>query len=472
MTAMRGWIRAIAIGAAGFGACSFHPNSAASDDDNNTGSDASVPSDAPADAQPDADLACGVPPTCAGSDVLNECVGSQGAAQNVTCAWGCVGSDAFSNEPHCAELVPAGGIATASDPLGSDVLAFTIPVAGATIDTRSGLITSGTATLRPAGTGVKMGVDYEQRTTGVVFRFGSLTISGPVTFAYDGGNNPPVALVSTSTLDVEAAIDGQGTCHNNGGVGGPGGFRGGNSNGVGSGGGKAGADQAQGGGGGGNGMVGGSGGDAETGSAPAGGSAFGSAMIPVLIGGGAGGGGGNDGNAFGGGGGGAIQLVAETTLTIGSNGSINAGGCGGTSGDDGGGGAGGGGGGGGAGGTILLEANQLSIFGKLAVNGGGGGASDSTDGNQNFGSNGQLSRSPAAGSTDTNGGGTGGNGGYIGAAGNGTGVNNFGGGGGGGAGRIRFNTYLGSAAIDGNAVISPDLADANTTCTQGSAATQ
>ncbi|HEY1548710.1 MAG TPA: hypothetical protein VGG28_12865, partial [Kofleriaceae bacterium] len=234
---MRGWIRAIAIGGAVFAACGFHPNGNSNGDGTNTstGSDGSVPSDGPLEYfdAPDAGP-CNVTASCSGN-MLTACVAGSDVAATVTCSWGC------STTPvaHCAELAPAGGVAIAADTVGSDVTAFTITGA-TTLDTRTGLITMGPTTLRAAGTGVISGIDFEKRTTGAVFRFGSLAIQAPVSFAYDNDHNLPVVLVSTSTLDLEAAIDGQGVCSGNAGGGGPGSFRGanGHSNASGSGGGS------------------------------------------------------------------------------------------------------------------------------------------------------------------------------------------------------------------------------------------
>ena len=68
-------------------------------------------------------------------------------------------------------------------------------------------------------------------------------------------------------------------------------------------------------------------------------------------------------------------------------------------------------------------------------------------------------------------GGNGGWGGSLAGASGGSG-SSLAGGGGGGVGRIRFNTRAGSATIDGVAILSPELTDSPTTCTQGVANTQ
>ena len=80
--------------------------------------------------------------------------------------------------------------------------------------------------------------------------------------------------------------------------------------------------------------------------------------------------GGSGTNGAGGYGGGAIQLIAGTSITIMTNGTINASGAGGgrsTLNDN-------GGGGGGSGGMIVLEAPTIVNSGQVLANGGGGGA--------------------------------------------------------------------------------------------------
>ena len=67
-------------------------------------------------------------------------------------------------------------------------------------------------------------------------------------------------------------------------------------------------------------------------------------------------------------GGGAVYLIAGTSITVATGGSINAGGGGGNSSDNG-----SGGGGGGSGGMIGLDAPALVISGAVTANGGGGG---------------------------------------------------------------------------------------------------
>jgi hypothetical protein len=471
MTAMRGWIRLIALGAAVFAACKFNPNDR-SDDGGASGSDGSVPSDAPFNFMdaPDAGP-CNTTATCTGSDMLLACVAGSDVAQTVTCPWGC------SSNPvaHCAELVPTGSAALPTDMLDGSGQLMAITLAdGTEIDSMTGSIMLNGTTIRATGTGIKSHIDFEMRNGVGVFRFGGLT-TGILKFHEPGPQTlyPAVVLVSTQDITVNGAIDAQGNC--SGGNGGPGGFIAGTANNSASGSGGGSADpngnRAHGGGGGGFGSAGGSGGDGDGSLAsPAGGAVFGDAQIDVLAGGGGGAGGaGNDGNAWGGGGGGALQLVANGTLMIAGGGSINAGGCGGVSSQSN---KTASGGGGGAGGAILLEAHDIMISGQLAVNGGGGGAANSGSGGDQ-GSNAGLGRNAAAGSTNDAGGAAGGNGGFAqsltGAVGAST--NGWGGGGGGGIGRMRFNTRFGAATVD-NSKLSPALTDTPTTCTQGTAATQ
>ena len=451
---MRSWCSRAVIAAAAMAACQFTRNE--------TQIDGARPDVAP--PLPDAGPCVTTSAECASADVLRVCATAGGSAVDTTCSWGCRSDDGAA---HCALLSPSGGSVTPTDTVGSDVGSATLN--NATIDQSTGAIANG-ATNRAAGTGVIGGIDFELRNGVGVFRFGDLVIQGNLSFTGTG----PVALVSTGSITVTAAIDGIGNCV--GATGGPGGSPGGigHTSAAGSGGGEAGTDDTLGASGGGYGAVGGSGGDAGGELAVPGGPAFGDPTIAILAGGG-GGGGGNGGNPFGGGGGGAIQLVANQTLTITAPASINAGGCGGTSGtavtDT--------GGGGGAGGSILLEAHDITVNGWLAVNGGGGGGNyyDNPPCTTSTarGANGALSRTPATGV-----GGCAANGGAGGAAnlaagagldGPYMGVGDYAAGGGGAVGRIRFNTRSGSAAVD-NTQLSPALDDNPTTCTAGSANTQ
>lgn len=253
-----------------------------------------------------------------------------------------------------------------------------------------------------------------------------------------------LAFVVTGSVRLAGKVSARGgdAAFNAGGLGGPGGGRGGGlSNvdgqaGVGLGGGPGGDQNgtpnnfaASGGGGGGNLTAGGGGG---TGRSPngavvsvatGGGAAISSEEGAPLVGGG-GGGGGGDGSCGGdcgwpgGGGGGALLIFARDRIEVSAGGGIDGAGGNGLGGT--GAGGNGGGGGGGAGGTLVLEAPQLSIQGALHVDGGTGGQSNAGAGGA--GATGATGPSPgiSAGAT---------------AASNGHG----GSGGGGAGGRIRLH---------------------------------
>lgn len=153
---------------------------------------------------------------------------------------------------------------------------------------------------------------------------------------------------------------------------------------------------------------------------------------------------------FAGAGGGALQIFAETDLTVVSSGGIEAGG---------GGGAGGrlcsgtseAGRGGGSGGSIYLQAGTITLGGLVSANGGGGGAPGLATGDGSAGADGALGSMAAAGGTNgTRLGGNGGARGIAPTAGLASGTSD-GGGGGGAFGRI----VLRSAMITGGGNTSP-----------------
>jgi hypothetical protein len=285
-----------------------------------------------------------------------------------------------------------------------------------------------------------------------VYYVSSFKIDSSAVLKATGGN--PVAIVSLGTIDIEGQllVDATG---GNPIAGGGSSDQGGPSN-VGAGQpGSAAEDgvNTQGASGGGYCGVGGAGGTQPAATVKPGGIAWGTPQIVPLAG---GAGGGDTGSPFGngaGGGGGAVQLVAKTSITLGSGGLVNAGGGGGNSSDAE---QGGSGGGGGSGGSILLEAPTATIAGVLAANGGGGG------GGGNSGSTNGVDAT--ANSNAAPGGAT--------AGGSGSAANTAAGGaggaaqagqeppaGGGGAGRIRMNTKSGMAMISGT--LSPSMG----TCT-------
>ncbi len=400
---------------------------------------------------------------CVG-DTLRTCTQIGTMAVDTPCGWGCVPAPA----PHCAQLQPTGGAVMGSD-VAPDPSLLSIKLADAIVNTDDGSITANAATLRSAGSGTIAGIDFELRGTDAsMFRFASLTVSGPITVIGSRG----LALVADGAIDVEGVIDATASCIKT--AANVGGFAGGTSgnsaagSGAGAGGG---GDNSTGGGGGAYGGNGGNGGRS-SGTGALGGTAFGDDLISILAGGGGGGGGGGGKGGSGGDGGGAIELASNTRIAVTSGGGINAGGCGGYGAQQG-----NGGGGGGAGGTIVLEAPTIAIAGALAVNGGGGGAGgDCTGSPTGDGMPGQLARTSAAGGQPCGtGGGPGGFGGAgdIGKLAGGAGGNaNHSGGGGGGVGRIRMNTRRGAPVDTTGGTLSPALTDSPTTCTQGSAAVQ
>jgi hypothetical protein len=254
----------------------------------------------------------------------------------------------------------------------------------------------------------------------------SLLIGGTAGLRLTGPR--PIILVVLTTVDIQGAIMVNGLRVNDAGPGGFSGSMGGP--GVGQTGG-VGVYSASNSGGGSYCGVGGSG-FATAPPAAAGGRTYGTPELMPLLGGSSGGG-----APYGGSGGGAIQIVAGSSITVRTFGSINAGGGGYV--------------GGGSGGAILLEAPTVSILGAVAANGGAG----QTASNNNEGLDATPDDQPAMG---------GGNG-SAGALINGSdGVSGFAAGGG-GAGRIRINTVTGAATVTG--IISPSLSPVTPCATQG-----
>lgn len=407
---------------------------------------------------PDAGVCVTISSECVAGVVLRECQAIGELPVDTTCGWGCAETDQRSR---CGEIEPAGGTATTADLVPSATLVDTViaGIAGATqLDASTGSITN----VRPAGTGVLAGIDFQVRNGVGVMRFGSVTFDGTIQVR---GTNALV-IVANGPIVINNVVDARGPCTTN--TAGPGGAQGGNSgnDGSGPGGGRrgdnAGNNEVGGGGGAGFGVVGSPGGSGGGGAGGAAGAAYGAAAIPVLLGGSGGGSGMKPGEGgVGGGGGGAIQLISNTEIRINSNG-INAGGCGGGKG----GGAAGSGGGGGSGGTILLEAPVVILNGGLAVNGGGGGSS--VDGTE--GADGLLSATPASGGIGTGGIGGGGAGGATTTLSGTAGENEPEAGGGGGAvGRIRINTRTGTVQLDPDGFVSPTLDAVGSPATTGMA---
>jgi hypothetical protein len=188
--------------------------------------------------------------------------------------------------------------------------------------------------------------------------------------------------------------------------------------------------------------AGGAGGDSTTGLGPAGAPAT---STPAVRGGCRGGNGAGTTAGAGGNGGGAIYLIAASSITVSTTGSVNASGARGSGAAASGSGPGAGGGGGGAGGFIGFDAPTVSVIGAAYANGGGGGEGATPN---HAGNDGSISPSAMVAGTGGSGGakkgGNGGNGaqgatrgGANASAGGNCGRNGAsGGGGGGGAGMI------------------------------------
>jgi len=176
-----------------------------------------------------------------------------------------------------------------------------------------------------------------------------------------------------------------------------------------------------------------------------GGAAYGSANLMPLRGGSSGGLQGNHSGA----GGGALHIAASGRIDLTADAVINMGGLGG----------GWFGNGGGSGGAVLIEADTVSIAGKIGANGGAGGGGAPAGGTD--GANATADAVAALGGA----GGAGGSAGGVGSAGTqlsgaaAAAVSGQPGGGGGGAGWIRINSRSGAADVTG--LLSPGL---TTTC--------
>ena len=231
-----------------------------------------------------------------------------------------------------------------------------------------------------------------------VVRVGSLTISEAATLRIWGEH--PLIIIS----DGPVVINGLLTVAADRGRAGAGGF--GPVQGPGKGGnGEHKSFRDGGGGGGGFGESGADGGDATTlngsdADGGEGGAPYLSDILEVLVGGSGGGRDGLDCSYQPGAGGGAIQIYSYESITVASPlGAISAGGGGGGAGrlcPSGSGFSRGGGAGGGSGGAIYLQANAVTVAGRLAANGGGGGGgADTTEGQSGF--NGQITSQASGG---------------------------------------------------------------------------
>ncbi len=165
-------------------------------------------------------------------------------------------------------------------------------------------------------------------------------------------------------------------------------------------------------------------------------------------------GGAYNGNAGGAGGdsGGAIYLIAGTSITVMTGGSIDASGAGGHGGHAGG----GGGGGGGSGGIIVLDTPLVTNAGNIFASGGGGGeGGDNVDG-KNGGEASDATHAAPGGSGATAHGGGGGIGSFdTTKAGGAGGIGNPGAGDGGGGGGAGYILLFDASAISGSGSVGP-----------------
>ena len=390
---------------------------------------------------------------------------------STVCSDGCSGEGV----PHCKQLDP-GGVAEPGDYEQTGLVEVIIPAdATAVFNTDTGEIN---LPARPGGTGVMTGIGFRQATqTGTtisvgIFSMKSLTVSDNAILDVVGSR--PMSIVTSGDIVINGTIDVLGSCQ----VGSPvaGGFAGGASKsdggnaGGGMGGGKPGLHPASGTGGGGGGGYGEGGGDGATTSVNAtsggpGGLRFGdlAGNDPILVGGsgGASGAGGlaSSGGA-GGSGGGAVQLASNASITVGSSGIIQAGGCHGSPGI----GIPTAGGGGGSGGSVLLEGRtvQISSGATIAANGGAGAGGGAGEVGEDGHDNADVAQGGAGGKGSSQGT-AGGNGGHTGSLAGAPGeaptmMNNQGGGGGGGVGRIALKSKTGSVPLAG-AVLSPEVGE-------------
>src|SRR5262245_21058168 len=152
-----------------------------------------------------ADSHDGPPPTCTmdqvscAGDTLVTCVAGQ-PELDVTCGWGC----SIVGAPHCLKLQPAGGGAQSMD-LDPDAQLQPTTLDNVTVNSADGSITG----LRGHNiTGVFDGIGWAVHANIAVFRFGKLTITGPVFLV----GSKPIVFASLQTIDVNDDVDAQGQC--------------------------------------------------------------------------------------------------------------------------------------------------------------------------------------------------------------------------------------------------------------------
>lgn len=398
----------------------------------------------PVDAAPDVpDAGTCIPDSVVCTDDRYIDCSSTGTVEvQLDCVLGC-----DATEAKCRDVDPSNGVASYLDQAHTDPLAPVLTLAaGSTIDTTTGVVFDGSATVTVPNAGVG---------TNRVFIVKSLAITGTVVVTGTAG----LIIVSDGDVGIAATLDVSANAGANGPGGGSGSCDGGWST-------TASSAFSGGGGGGGNGDVGGVGGVGDgTSAGGTGGPTLSDQALDPLRGGCQGGRATETTSTCRsgrGGGGGAVQLVSRSSISITGSGTIDASGGGGvpavagtdtcssTSAR--------GGGGGGAGGSVLLEALEIVLMGAgviISTNGGGGSAGGVTT-LALFGADGGTQAGRAAGGVNATTGANGGGGGTViltpenGVSG---GASEDGGGGGGAVGRARFNTLSGTVTPMGGAVI-------------------
>ncbi|HWO22758.1 MAG TPA: hypothetical protein VNO30_28555, partial [Kofleriaceae bacterium] len=145
--------------------------------------DMAGPKDGGLDAIPDAGMCPALSAECIG-DTLRECTQVGELPVDTSCPWGCLKG---GGSPRCGKLQPTGTVVLPADLMpAAGLVDINRVITGTigTINTDDGTITN----VRTMGTGLKDGIDYQQRTfdaggaTGTrgvaVFRFKSLALSG------------------------------------------------------------------------------------------------------------------------------------------------------------------------------------------------------------------------------------------------------------------------------------------------------
>nr|MBA3820951.1 hypothetical protein [Deltaproteobacteria bacterium] len=196
-------------------ACSF--SASVGLDDGGAGGEGGPGDGGSADAAiPDAGVCPSVGTAMCVDNVLRACTAAGQLPTDTVCGWGCRTDGAG---PHCGRLQPSGGSLVEADLLPEAGLEDkTLNSTGITFNTDNGSITN----YRGSGNGIQNGIEFSLANGVGIFKFRRLTINGaPVSFR--GAN--AVALVSETTMDLNAVLDVRGDCA--GGSAGPSGRAGG-----------------------------------------------------------------------------------------------------------------------------------------------------------------------------------------------------------------------------------------------------